>query len=203
MSQWLRAVADYYSRAVREHGATARGSDWKSDEAQLERFEALALLFDRERPEVLDYGCGWGAFRGFLRERFASFSYTGFDISTDMLETARQLDPSVRLVSELPAGEQWDFVVASGLFNVRLEASDEQWERHLFDTLHEFDRRARVGFAFNALTSYSDADRRANHLYYADPCRLADYCIRNFSRRVVLLHGRPAWDFAILVSKQA
>lgn len=202
MTSWMRAVADYYSNAVRQHGATSRGSDWKSDEAQRERFETLALLVDGEAPRVLDYGCGWGAFKPFLAERHRAASYTGYDISAEMLAVARERDPGGRFDMELPPAEEWDFVIASGLFNVKLDAPVDRWERHLFDTLNEFDRRAVRGFAFNALTSYSDEERRAPYLYYADPCKLLDHCLRNYSSRVALLHGRPAWDFTILVRKR-
>jgi hypothetical protein len=57
------------------------------------------------------------------------------------------------------------------------------------------------GFAFNALTSYSDPERMKNTLYYADPCRLFDLCKREFSRDVALLHDYGLYEFTILVRK--
>jgi hypothetical protein len=159
------------------------------------------MLGGSERPRVLDYGCGWGGFIDFLDLRGLRVDYTGFDIASEALEAARHRKGTARWESELPPGETWDFVVASGIFNVRLESDEECWERHLYETLEEFDARSRRGFAFNALTSYSDPDRRASHLYYADPCRLLDHCLRAYSSRVDLLHGNPPWDFTVLVRK--
>ena len=42
----------------------------------------------------------------------------------------------------------------------------------MLDTLDEFARLSRLGFAFNVLTRYSDADRRRPDLYYANPLAL-------------------------------
>ena len=43
-------------------------------------------------------------------------------------------------------------------------------------TLDEMDAGSRRGFAFNCLTSYSDAERMQDYLYYADPRVLFDHC---------------------------
>jgi hypothetical protein len=59
------------------------------------------------------------------------------------------------------------------------------------------------GFAFNALTTYSDADRQRPDLYYADPLVCFDHCRRTFSRFVTLLHDYPLYEFTMLVRFQA
>ena len=63
------------------------------------------------------------------------------------------------------------------------------------------DGKSSRGFAFNCLTSYSDADKMRDDLYYADPCKLFDRCKRRYSRRVALLHDYGLWEFTILVRK--
>ncbi len=57
------------------------------------------------------------------------------------------------------------------------------------------------GFAFNALTSYSDIEFRRDDLYYADPLFWFDYCKTNISKYVALLHDYPEYDFTIIVRK--
>jgi len=59
------------------------------------------------------------------------------------------------------------------------------------------------GFSFNMLTGYSDADRMAQRpdLYFGDPLFYFDYCKRNFSRNVALLHDYGLYDFTVLVRK--
>lgn len=53
------------------------------------------------------------------------------------------------------------------------------------------------------LTKYSDADRMAERpdLFFGDPLFFFDFCKRNFSRNVALLHDYGLYDFTILVRK--
>jgi hypothetical protein len=95
-----------------------------------------------------------------------------------------------------------DYGVASGIFNVRMERTDAEWQAYLEATLDQLDRTSRLGFAFNCLSSYSDADRMRPDLYYADPCRLFDLCKRRYAKNVALLHDYGLYEFTILVRKQ-
>jgi len=40
-------------------------------------------------------------------------------------------------------------------------------------------------------------------LYYADPRLYFDYCKRNFSRHVALLHDYGLWEFTVIVRYEA
>ena len=94
-----------------------------------------------------------------------------------------------------------DYSVASGIFNVRLERDDAEWWEYLCSTLDLLDRTSRLGFSFNCLTSYSDADKMKPYLYYADPCKVFDLCKRKYSRNVALLHDYNLYEFTIGVTK--
>jgi hypothetical protein len=61
---------------------------------------------------------------------------------------------------------------------------------------------SRAGFAFNALTKYSDAEFMRPDLYYADPLFLFDHCKCRYSKFVALLHDYPLYEFTILVRKE-
>jgi hypothetical protein len=94
-----------------------------------------------------------------------------------------------------------DYAVASGLLNVRQDAGTEEWESYMRGIIADLAALGTRGFAFNALTSYSDADKRLPDLYYADPLALFDHCKRTYSRYVTLLHDYPLWEFTILVRR--
>jgi hypothetical protein len=96
-----------------------------------------------------------------------------------------------------------DYAVESGIFNIRLEYSYDEWTGYVIQTLQRMNSLSRKGFAFNMLTSYSDPPYMKPHLYYADPCYYFDYCKRHFSRNVALLHDYNLYDFTILVKKQS
>ena len=183
-------VADYYSEKVRQHGETAQGVDWNSTESQKTRFDQLLGIVPSGASEysVLDYGCGYGAIIDVLTERGQPFRYVGYDVSEEMIVRARRLHPGDQCeftTDEEELGPS-DYVVASGVLNVRLEASKAKWKEYVLETLDDLHRLSLKGFAFNALTSYSDPDHMRDDLFYADPSWLFDHCKRRYPGQVAL-----------------
>ena len=66
-------------------------------------------------------------------------------------------------------------------------------------TIDDLVATSRLGVEFNALTSHSDASRMRSDLYYADPATILDYCLRRFSRNVVLDHDYELYEFTVIV----
>lgn len=95
----------------------------------------------------------------------------------------------------------YDYIVASGIFNVRQDTSNEEWLEYILDTIHMFYTNSNKGFAFNCLTKYSDTEHMKDYLFYADPLYLFDYCKKEYSRNVALLHDYDIYDFTILVRR--
>lgn len=203
----LQDVAGYYSEKLARHGETPQGVDWNGGDSQTLRFEQLCRIL-RPKPEAFslnDLGCGYGALLDFIQEKYAVAWYCGVDVSPDMVRAAqtRHLGhPKVRFIASAEPDTIADYSIASGIFNVRLERTDDDWYAYLVDTLDVLDRTSRIGFAFNCLTSYSDEDKKRGYLYYADPCRLFDLCKRRYSRQVALLHDYGLYEFTVLVRKQ-
>jgi SAM-dependent methyltransferase len=201
----LADVAGYYASRLAEHGETPRGVDWNGEESQVLRFEQLARVIDPAAAvSVNDVGCGYGALYGYLAERYTGLAYCGCDIAPEMVAAARARhagDPAARFVEGAAPPAQADYSIASGIFNVRLQRPDAEWLAYILATLEELDRASTKGFAFNCLTSYSDAHKMRDYLYYADPCRLFDHCKRAYSRDVALLHDYGLYEFTILVRK--
>lgn len=202
----LTEVAEYYTSKLAEHGETPRGVDWNGEESQTLRFEQLCKIVDTPNHfSVNDLGCGYGALYDFLSGKNEGFSYLGVDVSESMIRVAAQRykdSPSARFVLSSSPDQAADYGIASGIFNVRLSRSDDEWWSYLEAALDVLDRTSRVGFAFNCLTFYSDADKMRDYLYYADPCVLFDLCKRRYSRNVALLHDYGLYEFTILVRKQ-
>lgn len=204
--QIRRQVGEYYSQKISEHGETPRGVDWNSAESQEKRFRELLRVADTGTPfTLIDYGCGYGAMLDFLRREGVACSYIGYDVSVAMIAAARARHPEGadhRFTSVPAALPGTDFVVASGIFNVKGAIADDDWRAYILDTLDHIDARSQRGFAFNVLTSYSDPDRMRPDLHYADPCVLFDHCKRHYSRQVALLHDYGLYEFTILVRKE-
>lgn len=205
-TELLGEVAQYYAGKLAEHGDSPRGVDWNGEESQYLRFEQLSKIIGGiEHFSLNDIGCGYGALLEYLERHHSAFTYHGLDISGEMIAAAQHRYAQSRHAQFYKASEPAevaDFGVASGIFNVRLGRSDAEWLSYLEATLDILDRTSRHGFAFNCLTSYSDANKKLDYLYYADPCVLFDRCKRRYSRHVVLLHDYGLYEFTILVSKR-
>jgi SAM-dependent methyltransferase len=198
-------VAKYYAEKLHQHGDTPRGVDWNGEQGQVLRFAQLLRVVDRTSAySINDLGCGYGALVQYLQAAGGPFSYHGYDVAEDMVLAARRRYTGVSNadfhVAAAPT-QVADYGVASGIFNVRLGHTDAGWITYIRSTLDAIDQTSRRGFAFNCLTSYADADRMREHLYYADPCALFDLCKRSYSRNVSLLHDYDLYEFTILVRK--
>jgi SAM-dependent methyltransferase len=206
-------VARYYAEKLTAHGTTPQGVDWNSDESQQLRFTQLLRVMDWEGTAprlsnertggctLLDYGCGYGALARRLIAEGAPFRYVGFDVCTPMIARARAdvRDPRCAFTDSDEDLPVVDYTVASGVFNVRLGASEAEWEAHVVETVGTLARHSRKGFAFNMLTRYADRERMREDLYYADPGAYFRLCKERWSRNVALLHDYDLYEFTLLV----
>jgi len=197
---------NYFEERLNNHGASARGVDWNSETAQELRFSQLIKIIDPTQPfSLLDYGSGYGALADYLlRLEYPLESYTGFDVLESMAAKGREIHrnlPQCSFSSSFQELAPVDIVIASGIFNLKLETPFDEWTQYVTGELHKMNDLSRRGFSFNMLTKYSDPEYMRPHLYYADPCYLFDYCKIHFSRNVALLHDYEVYDFTILVRK--
>lgn len=201
----LDKVKAYFTNKLKEHGATHKGVDYNSTDAQEARFLQLIKVVDASKHySILDFGSGYGGMYDYLVKLNHDVYYVGYDIVEPMVVEGRELHPHnqdclfTNKIEEVPV---LDYAIASGTFNMKLDTQLDLWTQIVIEALIQMDAHASKGFAFNMLTKYSDADRMRPDLYYADPCFFFDYCKRNFSKNVALLHDYRLYDFTIIVRK--
>jgi SAM-dependent methyltransferase len=205
MSDALGDIADLYSGSLAEHGAEAKGVGWGDETSHKVRFDRLLRCMDEEvpaRPTFNDLGCGYGALYAYLVEHGVTpGGYRGHDISEAMLGEARKrvTAPEAVFVATATLDKPADYSIASGIFNVRFERTDEEWLAVILETLRNMNAFSARGFSFNLLTTY--ADYRREHLYYGDPCFFFDHCKREFSKRVALHHDTQLFEWTVTVLK--
>jgi SAM-dependent methyltransferase len=201
----LQPIADYYSEKIGAHGPNASGVDWNGTKGQHLRFKMLLNVLEPgcERFSIDDYGCGYGALLDFLGSTGREVDYLGLDISLRMVEEARAKFPAdaARFKNSSVSPRHADYAVASGIFNVALMTPRPKWEGYVLRVIDEMNNASKKGFAFNCLTSYSEAGCRKKSLYYGDPCFFFDHCKRRFSKNVALLHDYGLYEFTIIVKK--
>jgi hypothetical protein len=204
----MNQIRSYFAGKLEQHGATPRGVDWNSTSAQELRFSQLAKVINH--PEIplslLDYGSGFGSFYDYLvSQNVAINKYVGFDIVEGMVIKGNEMHAAKSGVNFFSKEEDLvgcDYVVASGIFNIKLDSSQEAWTEYVIKTLTRMNELAVFGFSFNLLTMYSDKEYMRPDLYYADPGLIFDVCKRSFSRNVAILHDYDLYDFTVIVRKR-
>ena len=198
-----QAVERYYTDKIAHHGPTSKGVDWKDQAShELRHQQFLRLLGTDTEASVGDLGCGFGDFLRFLRVKGHTGPFFGYDLSEAMLDAARRqhaADRAARWICTDRPAESSDYVIASGLFNVRGQFDDAIWRDYMYDVLDGMARAARKGFAFNVLSLHSDPAFRRADLYYADPAETLSECVRRYSRRVALLQDCGLYEFTLMV----
>jgi SAM-dependent methyltransferase len=198
-------AAHWYEDKVKRHGYDYQGLGFRTRTSQEKRFEALLGLGDFDGRRLLDVGCGFGDFLTFLRKRGIEPVYTGVDICKPMIERSRERFPEsegrflVGDALDYRADEQYDFVVASGLFGLDYEGARER----IRPTLEHLFGFAKVGLAANFLSTRSPSP--AEKRIYVDPSTTLEaafaltpaarldhtYLPNDFT---VYLYKTPAWQ---------
>jgi SAM-dependent methyltransferase len=201
-------VESLYSDYVRRHGLDSRSVGWRDEATHRLRFDKLVqgLVPDAssEPFTVNDLGSGYGAMFRYLDQRFGKrlAHYRGYEISDAMIEASRAFvanDDRVEIIKAEVPQQSADYSFVCGTFNVKLQTSDADWDALVKDMILRVAEQSTRGFAFNLLTSY--VDWKEPHLFYADPTHYFDFCKRNVSSTVALLHDYPLFEWTIIVTK--
>ncbi len=192
-------IAEFYDRRVAEFGHDPRACDYGRRESQRRKFEALSAALDYRGRSVLDVGCGFADYAGFLRERHEGVRYAGVDLSPAMIARARALhaglDLRVANILEEPAGETFDVVSANGIFYLLGAAAPELMPR----LVRAMFARCREAVIFNSLSTWASVHEPGE--YYADPLATVAWC-RELSPWVSLRHDYLPHDFLVVLRRQ-
>ena len=204
----LHEIEALYTGNVRRLGVDSKSVGWRDEATHRLRFDKLVqgLIPDEgtESFTVNDVGSGYGAMFRYLDHRFCSrlTRYHGYEISDAMIEACRAFVPDddrLEIHKTSVPDYSADFSFVCGTFNVRFQADDQAWDAYVKDMILRLAQQSTRGFAFNLLTSY--VDWKEPHLFYADPTHYFDFCKRNVSRKVSLLHDYALFEWTITVLK--
>ncbi len=200
----VKRVSELYDENTKTHGVGARSVGWHSQKDHALRFEKLCEVIKFNEGGTItvnDLGCGYGALCTYLMDQteVKIEKYSGYDVSKAMLQLAREeLDLGVCSLNLSDSIlEEADYSFASGTFNVCFDADRSAWRAHIEASLRNLHHYSRKGMAFNLLSTY--VDWKAPDLYYGDPLYFFDFCKRNLSTSVTLIHDYPLYEWTILV----
>jgi len=197
----LTKVSDFMEDLLEREGTTVKAVGWRNRENQRLRFEQLLrpLELGGEPFSVNDLGCGLADLYDFIKhEGLPMRRYRGYDMSEKMLAAARErIGDDAELVHSDRVTERADYSFACGIFNTKLDASDDQWLDYMKSVIVNLSEQSERGFAFNSLSTY--VDYRQDHNFYSDPEEMFRFCKTEISPRVALLHDYPLWEWTIAV----
>ena len=208
INQIKKETKEYYK--IRRNSSTDSSIQmgWKNLMAQEIRFIQLLKIIEREETfSINDLGCGNGSLLRFMNEniRDKSFTYNGYDIMPEMIAEAKTLniknESNFKLITSVNEIENTDYTVASGIFNLKYNTTEKEWLNYIHETIAVMWAKSTKGISFNCLTSYSDKEFMRPELFYADPMELFDFCKKNITRHVSILHDYREYDFTVLLRK--
>jgi SAM-dependent methyltransferase len=203
----LRPIVRAYDSYLARRAEDARRVGWRDSESQSRKFAEICELFaaDDTSFSVYDLGCGLANMYEFLKDRHPQARYTGCDIHEGMITNARSRNPSIELecrdIRRSPPKKRYDYVTASGTFNLRLKNDRGQWSAYTASMLRIMYRIARRGIAVGFLSSFASQKERRE--YHADPSVVLSYAQRHLSPLAEIRHSQSPGHFALFVYRKA
>jgi SAM-dependent methyltransferase len=192
MSAGPDQIIAHYRELLEKHGDTAAAAQYSSRESQERRFRQLARIGDLQGSRVLDFGSGSGHLATWLEAQGIELRYTGVDIVPELLEVGRTKHPRHRFGRlEEFAGERFDYVLVSGVYNNRRDDNREFWQASVRELFALCER----GLAFNMMSTYVDYEDPA--LFYEDPARAFAFVKKELTPYVNLVHDYLVKDGSI------
>jgi SAM-dependent methyltransferase len=151
------------------------------------------------QESILDIGCGVGDYYEYVNQNIdVPTKYLGIDINPNMISLAKQKYPDINFETKDLADqtERFDFVVASGLFNLKL--TDDMYD-YVYKSIDKMYELAKGGVAFNMLSNDNNISPIDGLAYY-NPIDIFQYCKEKFNR-VILRHDYLDDDFTIFIYK--
>jgi SAM-dependent methyltransferase len=151
---------------------------WFSTVEQEVIFDALLMFYTLDQS-ILDVGCGRADLFGFISKMFqlqdgmqSVLQYKGIDINPNMVKIAQDKFPGVNVeaadILKFETEDTYNWVIASGLFNLKTEDNMPQFTVDCIDAMYE---KSNFAVGFNLMTDVpddlADADREQLMIYKA------------------------------------
>lgn len=188
----------FYTDNLEIYGYDPRSLGWTPDHRDV-RFRIMEEIGDLDGCSLLDVGCGFGDFYGYLLNRGYSVRYTGIDINPRLVEIGRAKYPDAHFIvgdfEDIRFFGRFDWVFASGIFNLRINNNKTFIESSLKRMHHLCSRGFYADFLRSAFNYYDSL------VYHQDPVDMLDFCL-NLSARVTLRCDYMPSEFCIYVYRR-
>lgn len=198
-SDRFERIGSYYDTLVNEFSHDPKACDYGSIDSQKIRFKVLTEVLHGNEKDILDIGCGFADFAGYLSKKYPHIKYTGYDLSSEMVNKARVLHPEVSIerhnIFEHQPITSFDVVTANGIFYL-LGDNAFSIMKEIITIMYN---TCKISVAFTSLSTWTENKEEGE--FYADPLATVLFC-RSLTPWVVLRHDYHLRDFTIYMYKE-
>tara|TARA_Y100000768_G_C23986083_1_gene688923 strand:+ start:3885 stop:4520 length:636 start_codon:yes stop_codon:yes gene_type:complete len=202
-----RSTKKYYEKILKLHGNNFKGMNWSSSKSQYLRFEQLCKIGNLNNKSIHDLGCGNGELYVYLKKNKIKLKhYLGTDLSSDMINLCKKkfhLKKKVCFkeidIKKFKNIYKTDYVMASGIFNIKNNISSKDWLKYVFNTIIEMFKYSKKGIAFNLMTF--DTTYRDKNFFYLSIDEIVSFLRKKVSKKIIINHSYNLWEYTIIVYK--
>lgn len=194
-------VRERYSERYHAHGYSPLTLGWNKGRQAI-RFDALTSEFNINGKHVLDIGCGFGDLNKTLLQEASSYSYTGIDLVSSLLEEGRLRFPGDHIrfieanIMDFEPQDTFDYAIASGVFNHKL--SKESNYLFIEQVIVKALNMCKTGLAFDFLSD--KVDYQLEHTFHSSPEKILEIAYKH-SRNVILKNHYMPFEFSLFIFK--
>jgi SAM-dependent methyltransferase len=209
-------MIEYYENLLNQHGDHYLSLDWKSPSSQKMRYDAFIDLFalgkKKKDISVLDLGCGFGDFYGYLKNEGwvedKKIKYIGYDINPKLIEKAQKKYPEARFevqdIMEKKAFPKFDYIFSSGIFNICFSQSNDHMEyvREMIIRMYDLSESGMASnfLSVNGAYLMDEKELKQKQYFYFRPEDLVNVS-RFLTNRYLLRHDYHPGDFTLYLLK--
>ena len=162
-------LIDHFNRQIDTYGPSIDALQWYSSFTQQERYKVICNEILDEECSLLDLGCGCGDLYDYIKTNNYSINYTGIDLSAKMITSAQRAYPSGTFtcldLETICINNKYDYIVASGVFNLKLEDHHDYMINTLKIMLENARKKVIVKFLSHKVSKWS----KSNMFVYTNP----------------------------------
>jgi len=202
----IKIQRSVYRKKYLQFGYGPSGVFWNNYTTMNLRFEHLIKPFIGLLPtefSICDIGSGLCDLHSYLNEKNLDHKYTGIEIVPEMIKKSEKIYKSVRILNidylNNSFKEKFDILTLSGTFNMPGGISKIEWDDFIFSVLKKMYSSSRIGFSFNALSTYTTF--RSEDLYYLNPGKIIEFIQKRLSRFLIVDAASPLYENTYTVFK--
>ena len=204
MNKISKITKSYYENTLEVYGNNFKGMNWASSKSQYLRFEQLCKIGSLKDRSLHDLGCGNAELLVFLKKNKIKFkSYLGTDLSSNMIKLCNKKFSFEKKTSFKTINNQkfkmTDYVLASGIFNIKNNISSAAWKIYVFNTILKMFKFSKKGIAFNLMTF--DTTYREKNIFYMSIDEILKFLRKKVSKKIIINHSYDLWEYTVFVYK--